>query len=183
MMQNQPIIETPRLLMRELLPGDEHGMFELDNDPEVHRYLGNNPVKTIEESRNIISFIRQQYIDNGIGRWAVIEKENGNFIGWSGLKFMKETVNGHTNYHDVGYRLMPAYWGKGYATESARAALKYAFMTMNLNAVYGTTLSGNKASQKALLKCGLHYINSYDYKGDEALWYKIDKASWNNNNN
>jgi RimJ/RimL family protein N-acetyltransferase len=67
-------IETERLIMRDLLLSDDDGMFELDSDPEVHRFIGNKPVQTIEESRKVIDIIRQQYEDNGIGRLAVIEK-------------------------------------------------------------------------------------------------------------
>jgi ribosomal-protein-alanine N-acetyltransferase len=64
--------ETERLLLREFLPTDVQGMFELDSDPAVHRYLGKKPVQTIEQSQEMIAFIRQQYLANGIGRWAVI---------------------------------------------------------------------------------------------------------------
>jgi ribosomal-protein-alanine N-acetyltransferase len=77
----EPIIETKRLILRELLPVDDIGMFELDSDKAVHKYLGNKPVNTIEESRKIIEAIRQQYEDNGIGRWAVVEKSTGKFLG------------------------------------------------------------------------------------------------------
>ena len=64
--------ETERLILRELLPTDAEGMFEMDGDPEVHLYLGNNPVKSIEQSEADIEFIRKQYIEKCIGRWAVI---------------------------------------------------------------------------------------------------------------
>jgi len=70
----QPTIETRRLLIRELLPEDADGMFELESNPNVHLYLGNKPLQSIEESREAIRFIRKQYVDNGIGRWAVLEK-------------------------------------------------------------------------------------------------------------
>jgi len=78
-------IETERLYIRELLPEDEEGMFEMDSDPEVHRFVGQRPIKTHEEAHNTINFIRKQYEDNGIGRWAVIEKETNGFIGWTGF--------------------------------------------------------------------------------------------------
>lgn len=74
-------IETDRLIMRDLLPTDDAGMFELDSDMEVHRYIGQKTVKTINESRAVIGIIRRQYSTNGIGRWAIIEKTSGNFIG------------------------------------------------------------------------------------------------------
>ena len=56
--------------------------------------------------------IRQQYIDNGIDRWAIINKETNDFIGWTGLKFVTETTNNHINFYDLGYRLIEKYWAK-----------------------------------------------------------------------
>ncbi|HEY8957289.1 GNAT family N-acetyltransferase [Chitinophaga sp.] len=73
---------TPRLILRELIPADAAGMFELDSDKAVHLYLGNKPVSTIEESREAIQFIRQQYLENGIGRWAGVEKGNLAIVAW-----------------------------------------------------------------------------------------------------
>src|SRR5689334_17602375 len=102
----QVFIETERLILRELLPSDEQGMFELDSNPEVHKYLGNNPVKKMEEVREAITNIRKQCIENGIGRWAAVEKGTGSFIGWSGLKLIEEYENNQINFHDVGYRLI-----------------------------------------------------------------------------
>ena len=82
--------ETKRLILREILLTDIDGMFELDSDPEVHRYLGNKPVSDKDQIIKVINFIRQQYLDNGIGRWAIIDKKTNNFIGWTGLKFVTD---------------------------------------------------------------------------------------------
>lgn len=76
--------ETNRLILREIVPEDEGGLFQLDSDPEVHEFLGNQPISNIEQAREVIRFIRKQYIDNGMGRWAIIEKNTGNFVGWTG---------------------------------------------------------------------------------------------------
>ena len=120
------VIETDRLILRELTADDASGMFEMDSNPEVHRYLGNKPVTSIEQSIRDIEFVRRQYRENGIGRWAVILKSTGQFIGWSGLKLITEPVNGQTNYYDVGYRFIKKHWGNGYATESAKTAITLA---------------------------------------------------------
>ena len=136
-------IETERLVLREILPTDENGLFELDSNPNVHTYLGNNPVENIEQIREVITMIRQQYIDNGIGRWAIIDKETNDFIGWTGLKFVTETTNNHINFYDLGYRLIERYWGKGIATETTKATLKYAFEKLNLTEIYGICDIGN----------------------------------------
>jgi ribosomal-protein-alanine N-acetyltransferase len=171
-------IETQRLLIREIRDEDENGLFELDADPEVHRYLGNNPITTREQAREIIQFLHQQYQENGIGRWAVIEKISGNFIGWTGLKLITEKTNDHINYYDMGYRLIRKYWGKGYATETAKAILKYGFDSLQLNEMYAIANIKNDASNTILKKVGLQALQTFNYKGEEHNWYKITKEEW-----
>lgn len=103
------------MLLRELLLSDADGMFELDSNPNVHLFLGNKPVKDIEESLHQIKNIQQQYEDLGTGRWAVILKETGDFIGWSGIKFITNEINNHKDFYEIGYRFIEKHWGKGYA--------------------------------------------------------------------
>lgn len=168
-------IETERLILREILPADKAEMFELDSNAEVHKYLGNTPVKDLEQVREVIQFIRQQYVHNGIGRFAVIEKSSNKFIGWCGLKLFKETVNNHTDFYDLGYRLIQKYWGQGYATEASKAWLTYGFETMNLKEIYAMTDSRNLNSNKVLKKLGFTFVEKFDFIGDESDWYKIEK--------
>lgn len=171
-------LETERLIMRELLPEDAEDLFALDSDPEVHKYLGNKPVQSIEECRNIIDYVRKQYSDNGIGRWATVEKSSGNFIGWAGLKYFREEVNQHVNFYDVGYRLMKKYWGKGYATEAAIAAVVYGFNTLKANEIYAMIDSGNGASRRVLEKAGFKHAEPFLFEGDPSDWFKITKADF-----
>jgi len=176
------IQETPRLILRELVPSDDEGMFALDSDPLVHQYLGNNPIHTIEQARNVIAMVRQQYEDNGIARWAVIEKSSGDFIGWSGLKLVKEYENNHINFYDVGYRLIPKYWGQGYATESAMAAIHYGFTEIKMREIIGTANVDNHASRKALEKCGLTFVEQFTYQNTILCdWLKISIEDWKKN--
>jgi len=169
-------IETERLILREFIDSDVDGLFELDSNPIVHKYLGNNPVKNKDESYKYIQDCKLKYKAHGMCRLAVIEKKTGNFIGWSGLRFIDDYVfNKHTNFYDVGYRLIPKYWGKGYATESGIASVNYGFKTLNLDTIYGITEIGNEASHKALLKIGLDYIEDFNYEKEQLKlrWYSI----------
>ena len=171
--------ETERLILRELRGSDLDGMFELDSDAEVHRYLGNKPVKTKAESKIIIADIMKQYSERGIGRWAVIEKSTGEFIGWSGIKLSTEyKMNGFAKYHDVGYRLLKRHWDKGFATESGKAAVDYAFKVLKLPELYGITEMKNQASHNTLLKIGLHYVEYFYFEKEKInlRWYKIENS-------
>ncbi|VAV83190.1 hypothetical protein MNBD_BACTEROID02-1539 [hydrothermal vent metagenome] len=174
-------IETERLILREILPTDVKGMFELDSDTEVHKYLGEKPIQTKQQATDAILFIRKQYRDYGIGRFAAIEKLSGEFIGWSGLKFNtgeKEVLNGKRDFYDIGYRFIPRYWGKGYATESSFAALNYGFKELNLDLIVGAAEIENVASNKILQKIGLKYINDFPFEDKIASWYELKREDY-----
>ena len=113
------LFQSERLYYREFVPSDDVLMFALDSNPEVHTYLGNNPVTDISQVRVYLDSLIDQYKNNGIGRMAAFLKDTNEFIGWGGLK-LERNVNGREQFYDIGYRLLPEFWGKGYATESAR---------------------------------------------------------------
>lgn len=170
-------LETERLLMRDVLETDIKGMFELDSNPFVHKYLGNKPIKTKEKAAEIIQFIQHQYKDLGIGRFATIEKSSGEFIGWSGLKLNtgeKEALNGKTEFYDIGYRFIPRYWGKGYASESSLAILEFGFTKLEIKTICGAAEKANKASNKVLQKIGLKFINEFKYDNVPCNWYELN---------
>jgi ribosomal-protein-alanine N-acetyltransferase len=164
-------------VQREILPSDVDGLFQLDSDPEVHMYLGNKPVENKEQIIAVINFIRQQYVDNGIGRWAIIEKETSKFIGWTGLKFIRELTNGHINYYDLGYRLIQKYWGQGYASESAKASLDYGFDKLNLSEIYAMADCDNMKSNNVLKKIGLRFMETFYLDVKRHNWYKIERTN------
>ncbi len=170
-------VETQRLIMREVLESDAPGFFALDSDPEVHRYLGNQPVKTLEESEAVIRHIRKQYAENGIGRWAVIDKATNDFIGWSGLKY-ETNARTNTRYYDLGYRLRRKYWGQGLATETAIESLKYGFIHLNLPEIAAAAHTENAASNRILTKIGFALVDAFLLDGEVHNWYKLEKPTW-----
>ena len=176
---SQHILETPSLILRELELGDAEGMFLLDSNPEVHRYLGNKPIKTIEESLKIIEFVQDQYKKYGIGRWAVIHKDTNEFVGWSGLKYNPTTTNGVSNYYDLGYRFRQEFWGNGYGLESAQVCLKYGFDNMQLPSLYAAAHQANIASNKILKNIGFKNMGAFNYEQERQIWYKIDNYELN----
>jgi RimJ/RimL family protein N-acetyltransferase len=172
------LAETERLIIREIVPTDVDEMFELHSDPEVHRYLGNKTVTTKAETIDIINFVRQQYNDHGVGRWAIIDKKTNEFIGWTGLEFVTKETNNHKNYYDLGYRLKKRFWGHGIATESAFASLDYAFDKLNANEVYAIADCENQGSNKILRKVGLKFVEIFEFEGIKHNWYKVDRTEY-----
>lgn len=175
-------IETDRLILREMVQGDIEEMYRLDTNKQVHKFLGEGWMnKNIEDAKKNVESIITQYKERGIGRWAAIEKESGKFIGWSGLKLNTEyALNNIVNFYDIGYRLHPEFWGKGYATESSLAALEFGFNVLNLERINGITHIENEASHRILLKIGLSLdYEFYEEKEDLTLrWYHLDKIDY-----
>ena len=169
--------ESERLLFRELLPSDDIDMFEMDADPAVCKYLGVSPFKTLSETQSSIANIHQQYLDHGIGRWAVILKETGDFIGWAGIKYIKK-LNGFENNYDLGYRFIQRFWGKGYGYESAQAFVNFGFNEMKLERISAYVDVNNVASVKILQKCGLQFINQFMDEGDLCAWYELKNPNF-----
>lgn len=157
---------------------DAEAMYELDSDPEVHKYLGNTPINSIEQAAERIQVFRRQYAEDGIGRWAIIEKSSNEFIGWTGFKLVREERNNLTDFYDLGFRLLRKFWGKGYATESALASLEYGFHKLNFDKVYAMAHIDNAGSNNVLKKSGFKFVETFYLEGDLHKWYKIIKADW-----
>lgn len=164
------VLETQRLILRPLELSDAEDMFAMDANPLVHKYLWQNPSKSIEESIKTIEYVRNQYEKNNIGRFATVLKETGEFIGWTGIKFIDDHVeNGNTNFYDFGYRLNERFWNKGYATEATQFWLDYGFNQMKIEVMNAYTHAENDASNHILQKCGMQFMEDYNDK-DLILW-------------
>jgi ribosomal-protein-alanine N-acetyltransferase len=173
------ILETDRLILRELKLSDAEAFFAMDNNPNVHRYLWNKPVQKIEETIEVIAFVRKQYVDNGIGRFAMISKETNEFVGWAGIKYNTEVLNNKINFYDIGYRLDEKFWGKGYASEATLAWLKYAFETMNIKTMEAAAHIDNIASNKILQNIGMQRTEQYIDDGATWNWYELENENYN----
>jgi ribosomal-protein-alanine N-acetyltransferase len=150
----------------------------MDSDPEVHLYIENNPVKTIDETQKRLKCLKSQYKENGIARWAVVDKLTNECIGWSGLKYFNQQLNNHNNFYELGYRFKKKHWGKGFATESSIAILDYGFKNLNTDAIFAITDPKNVNSKKVLTKLGFDFQETFDYEGDPTDWFELKKTTW-----
>src|SRR5262249_58043580 len=108
------------------------------------------------------------YRKHGFGRWACVHKQGGAVIGFAGLKHLDDLGE-----VDIGYRLLPAYWGAGLATEACRAVLDHGFASLRLGRVIGLVDPRNVASVRVLEKLGLSFVGLVDYDGHRVTKYVI----------
>ena len=115
------ILETDRLLLRELTVKDAVNFYKLNENPNVIKYTGDSAFEDIEEACSFLQNYKD-YEVNGYGRWAVINQSSYEFLGWCGLKY-----DNSKDETDIGFRFFEEHWNKGLATESAAACLQYGF--------------------------------------------------------
>ena len=166
------VIETERLLLRTFTEFDARLIYELNLGPDVTRYT-HDPVKDLGHATEILEkTIIPQYALYNHGRWAVHLKPTLDFLGWCGLKYRIEL-----NEIDLGYRFKKEFWGKGFATESAYASIKYGFEKIGLQRIVGRAEIDNIGSWKVLEKCGMNYIGDDEVDGYPVKTYELYRPS------
>lgn len=163
-MMTIPTIHTDRLTLRPFTLEDIEPLYRILSEPNILQYFPRPDPPDIKRVENIITYHLDHWEKYNLGWWAVVPNGQAALIGWNGLQFLTE--GGET---EVGYLLSKPFWGSGYATEGARAALKYGFEKLNLQEIIGLTHPKNTASQNVLKKCGLHYTGQKEYFGVQLL--------------
>ena len=150
------ILETPRLLLREMTQTDFPALCAYFQDPEV-MYAYEHAFSD-EEVQQWLDRQLTRYRELGFGPWAVILKETKQMIGQCGLS-MQEA--GDRMVPEIGYHLQKAYWHRGYATEAAQACKQYAFDVLHLDAVYSTIRDNNEASIRVAQRNGMQPVGRF----------------------
>ena len=167
------LLETERLILRRVTLADLDDMARLNGDPAVMRYIGDGAVWTRAQSEARIRRIQKIYdIFPGLGLWVGEEKPARRFIGNFALIYVPKTVE-----VEVGYRLRKSAWGRGLATEGARALVRYGMHALGLDRVVGLTHPDNEASKQVLMKAGLKARGVGRYYGKELPYFVAEKSS------
>jgi RimJ/RimL family protein N-acetyltransferase len=147
------ILETERLILREVDKDDDAFMLDLLNQPSFIKYIGDRNVRNLEQSRDFIeNRYRASYRDNGFGLYAVELKENQTPIGICGF-VRRDTLPDA----DIGFAFLPQFERKGYAFESAAAIMDYGRKVLGLKRVLAITSVDNESSGKLLSKLGFKF--------------------------
>jgi RimJ/RimL family protein N-acetyltransferase len=157
-------VETERLTLRPLGPSDADELHALHADPEVMRFLDPEPVE---------HFLTDSF-------HAAHEKASGRFVGWFEFKPVGDGAA------ELGYRLYPAYWGRGYATEGGKALIDRGFTRGDVQRVVATTMFVNTGSRRVMEKCGLRHVRTFHVDWAEPLpgsehgevEYELTKEEW-----
>ena len=132
---------------------DAYEYWPLVSDPAVLRHTGEAPLGSLDEVRELLSARPlHDYEVHGYGRLACVEIATGKLVGFCGLKYLEDL--GET---DVGYRFLPQYWGQGFATESARAIIRYGVETLGLTRIIGLVAPNNSSSVRVLEKLDMTF--------------------------
>jgi [ribosomal protein S5]-alanine N-acetyltransferase len=159
------IVETDRLVMREIIEDNAAFIFELLNTPSFLKYIGDRGVRVLDDARHYIETrYRQSYREHGYGLYAVELKSNQKPIGMCGF-VRRDTLPGP----DIGFAFLPEYEGKGYGYESASAVIRYGHDTLGFDKVFAITSIDNENSGKLLTKLGFRFEKIITMPNGELL--------------
>lgn len=147
-------IQTPRLLLRRWRDDDLVPMAEIHADPQVMRWIADGSVRDVERTADDIERWEEEWDEEGFGLFAVELLASGELAGFTGLsvpRFLPEVLPAV----EIGWRLGRPYWGQGYASEAAHAALEFAVQDRGLDRVVSISSVGNDASENVMRKLGM----------------------------
>ena len=168
-----PTIETERLTLRPFRGADATALFELSQDPEVMRYVGDRRVPTLQESWRAVAGWIGHWALRGYGQWAIEDRASGVFIGRAGIINPADWPG-----PEVGYLLGRTWWGRGYATEAARSAMDWGFREIGFAELLSLIDPANRASIAVATRLGESLRGETDVMGNRVLVYGITQADW-----
>lgn len=171
------IIETNRLYLKELTREDNADLACILCDKESMAYYP-RPFNC-KEVNNWIDWNVQSYRTNGYGLWAVILTDGDVFLGDCGVTIQE--IAGE-NLPELGYHIKKDHWNNGYATEAAKACIRYGFEVLKFQNLYSYTQKNNHSSMRVAEKCGMHYVKDFtktvmDVPVTEVL-YRIQRIEY-----
>jgi len=175
-------VETPRLWLRRWRPDDLAPFAALNADADVMEHFPS--VLSREETAAGVDWIEKHFEEHGYGLWAVEVPGQAPFIGFIGLA-VPAFETSFTPCVEIGWRLARPWWGQGFATEGARAALAYGFERLGLPEIVSFTVPGNVRSRRVMEKLGFRYSEDFEHPRIEPenplrrhVLYRLSQAEW-----
>lgn len=150
------------------------GLYAMNRDPEVMRYITGRP-DTPEETRAAIARVQGRWAQWGYSWWALIEHGTGELVGAVGLQHLGHDA---VNPHEVGWRLRRDRWGQGLASEAARTVVAHAFETVGAPAVYAIRHPDNLNSRRVMERLGMRHVGRQTWHEMEVEVHELARADW-----
>ena len=168
-------VETERLYLRRFTEADRDAYYQcIYADAEVMRTLpAGKPIARQDFEARVTRLMVDHCREHGFGPWVVIHKADGALIGHCGLKYWPDSTD-----VEVFYALAKPYWGRGLATEGARASLRYGFEALALEQIIAAALIDNLASRRVLEKIGMRYTGETTFAGLPVAGYAIGREAY-----
>jgi len=179
------ILETKRLILRTWQNSDLEPFAKMNSDKDVMEFFPS--ILSKKESDELAAKINKHYGDNGYTLYAISLKETKEFIGFVGLLNVEKSTQYFAPSVEIGWRLTKECWGKGYATEAARAVLAYGFTELKLKEIVSFTAVINKPSQRVMEKIGLTHNKNDDFDHPKLeenspllrhVLYRLTREEW-----
>jgi RimJ/RimL family protein N-acetyltransferase len=178
-------VRTERLLLRRWRDADRAAYAAMNQDPAVMEFLQGRQSPAV--SNTFIDRVEAHWDDHGWGLWAIEVPGIAPFVGFTGL-WPATHVLGYES-REVGWRLARAHWGKGYATEAAREALRFGFSDIGFDEIVSFTVPANLRSRAVMERIGLAYVDGADFDHPRVdavayphivrhVLYRLDHATW-----
>ncbi len=166
-------IQTERLRMRPFTPNDLDDLHRLWIDPGVRKYLWDDTVISREQAEEVITNSVESFKAHGFGMWTVYLKDEATLIGFCGFRFF-----GQPEEIEILYGVAPASWGRGLATEAARAMLRCGFEEHGFDLIYAGADPPNAASFRVMEKIGMKFAKRVHLNGLEAIYYAMSREEF-----
>lgn len=165
-----PTLHTPHLTLRPLFPADAVMLHRIYQHEGVLQYFPNPMPPPLEKVERFVASQQTHWEKYGYGNWGIVPEGETDLVGWAGLQFLPET-----NETEVGYLLDRPFWGKGYATEAARASLQFGFERFDFPEIIALVHPDNAGSLKVAAKCGLKVVERKVYWGLEMVRHRRER--------
>ncbi|ASI35888.1 MULTISPECIES: GNAT family protein [Exiguobacterium] len=175
-----PELTTERFVLRELENKDARDLFKILSDEDVMYYYGSDPLATVYEAKNVISYFKEQFTQGKAIRWAIADLQTNQLIGTIGFH------NWLAQYHraEIGFEVSQDYWKQGVASEAARAVLTHGFEDFALHRISALVAPENLASNALVQKLGFQsegLLEDYAYSHGRFMdltIYRMLASEW-----
>ena len=176
-------LSTDRILLRPWKDSDYEPFYEMSSASQVYEFLPPFPDKTSCDA--FVDTWREDFSRRGWGFWALEHRESGAFIGTSGMHEPGPEFGVGRACVEIGWRLAPAFWGKGFASEAARAVMRFAFHELRLDELVSFTAVGNKRSCAVMERLGMEREKEFDLllmpsdsPHRRSFLYRLSRKDW-----